>query len=478
MHRKWWTLLVVCVATFMLLLDITIVNVALPSIQKALHASFQDLQWVVDAYALTLAALLLTAGSLADLLGRKRVFVTGIAIFTLASLMCGLAGTPLVLNVARGLQGIGGAIMFACSLALLAQEFHGRERGTAYGAWGATIAGAAAVGPLVGGGLTEGLGWEYIFFLNLPIGAIAIVLALLRLGESRDDEATYVDWAGLVTFSASLFLLVLALIRGNDDGWGSTQILAELAGAGALLAVFLFVEMRQARPMLDLALFRKPTFAGACLVAFAVSASMFAMFLYITLYLQNVLGLSPLETGVRFLPITALGFLIAPVAGRLSAHMPPRWFLGGGVGLVALGLWLMHGVGATSSWTTLLPGFIAAGIGLGVVNPTLAQVAIGVVEPARSGMASGINNTCRQVGIATGIAGLGALFQHAVASKAAELHAHTPIAGREAFASGLNEILLVAALVAAIGALLGLLLVRRRDMTAGTAHAEAAGVAG
>jgi EmrB/QacA subfamily drug resistance transporter len=462
----------------MLLLDITIVNVALPSIQRALHASFQDLQWVVDAYALTLAALLLTAGSLADLLGRKRVFIIGIAIFTLASLMCGLAGTPLVLNVARGLQGIGGAIMFACSLALLAQEFQGRERGTAYGAWGATIAGAAAVGPLVGGGLTEGLGWEYIFFLNLPIGAIAIVLAFLRLGESRDEEATHVDWAGLVTFSASLFLLVLALIRGNDDGWGSAQILAELIGAGVLMLAFLVVEIRQARPMLDLTLFRKPTFAGASLVAFSVSASMFAMFLYITLYLQNVLGLSPLQTGLRFLPITALGFLIAPVAGRLSAHMPPRWFLGGGVGLVALGLWLMHGVGATSSWTTLLPGFIAAGIGLGVVNPTLAQVAIGVVAPARSGMASGINNTCRQVGIATGIAGLGALFQHAVASKAAQLHSHSPIAGKEAFAHGLNEILLVAALVAAIGAVLGLLLVRRRDMAAGTAHAEAAGAAG
>jgi len=478
MHRKWWTLLVVCVATFMLLLDITIVNVALPSIEKALHASFQDLQWVVDAYALTLAALLLTAGSLADLLGRKRVFVIGIAIFTLASLMCGLAGTPLVLNVARGLQGIGGAIMFACSLALLAQEFHGRERGTAYGAWGATIAGAAAVGPLVGGGLTEGLGWEYIFFLNLPIGAIAIVLAFLRLGESRDEEASYVDWAGLVTFSASLFLLVLALIRGNDDGWGSAQILAELAAAGALLTAFLVVEIRQARPMLDLTLFRKPTFAGASLVAFSVSASMFAMFLYITLYLQNVLGLSPLQTGLRFLPITALGFLIAPVAGRLSAHMPPRWFLGGGVGLVALGLWLMHGVSATSSWTTLLPGFIAAGVGLGVVNPTLAQVAIGVVAPARSGMASGINNTCRQVGIATGIAGLGALFQHAVATKAAELHSRSPIAGKVAFAHGLNEIMLVAALVAAIGAVLGLLLVRRRDMAAGTAHAEnVAGVA-
>jgi EmrB/QacA subfamily drug resistance transporter len=512
MHRKWWTLIVVCVATFMLLLDITIVNVALPSIQKSLHASFQDLQWVVDAYALTLAALLLTAGSLADLLGRKRVFIAGIAVFTVASLLCGLAGRPLVLNLARGLQGVGGAVMFACSLALLAQEFQGRERGTAYGAWGATIAAAAAVGPLVGGGLTEGLGWEYIFFINVPVGAIAIALGVMRLGESRDPDATGVDWSGLLTFSASLFLLVLALIRGNDLGWGSAQILAELAGAAVLFALFLAAERRQRRPMFDLTLFGKPTFAGVSLVAFAVSASLFAMLLYITLYLQNVLGYSPLQTGLRFLPITLLGLVIAPIAGRLGTRMPPRLLLGGGVAFVALGLFLMHGVGAHSSWTTLLPGLVAAGIGLGVVNPTLAQVAIGVVPPARSGMASGINNTCRQVGIATGIAGLGAVFQHQVQAKAMVLLAGTPAgaalsrtggnvgqqlssgtggsgalgslppgarvklaeAGRQAFASGLNEILLIGGGVATAGAVVGLVLVRRRDMAESSAHAEAA----
>jgi EmrB/QacA subfamily drug resistance transporter len=512
MQRKWWTLLVVCVATFMLLLDITIVNVALPSIQRSLHASFQDLQWVVDAYALTLAALLLTAGSLADLLGRRRVFIVGLGLFTLASLLCGLSTEPLMLNVARALQGVGGAVMFACSLALLAEEFRGRERGTAYGAWGAAIAGAAAVGPLVGGGLTEGLGWEYIFFINVPVGVAAIVLARLRLGESSDPEATSVDWAGLMTFSASLFLLVLALIRGNAEGWGSALILAELAAAGALSVVFLVAEVRQRRPMFDLSLFRKPTFAGASLVAFAVSASMFAMFLYITLYLQNVLHYSALETGVRFLPVTVVSFVTAPVAGRLAARLPPRWFLGGGIGLVALGLLLMHGVGAHSSWTVLLPGLLVAGAGIGIVNPTLAQLAIGVVRPARSGMASGINNTCRQVGIATGIAGLGAIFQHRVQAKATDLISGTPAAkalgraganlsqhlssgadpsalkgmspqvkaqlveaGRQGFASGLNEILIVASIVAAVGAVLGFTLVRRRDLAEGAA--EIAGAA-
>jgi EmrB/QacA subfamily drug resistance transporter len=473
MHRKWWTLLVVCVATFMLLLDITIVNVALPSIEKSLHASFQELQWVVDAYALTLAALLLTAGSLADLVGRKRVFLLGIGIFTAASLICGLSTTPLMLNLARGLQGVGGAVMFACSLALLAQEFQGRERGTAYGVWGATISAAAAVGPLVGGGLTEGLGWEYIFFINVPVGALAILMGVLRLADSRDPEATHIDWAGLLTFSASLFLLVLALIRGNTEGWGSPLILGELVASAALFATFLFVELRQERPMFDVTLFRKPTFGGVSIAAFALSASLFAMFLYITLYLQNILGYSPLQTGVRFLPVTGLGLVLAPVAGRLAARMSPRWFLGGGIALVAAGLSVMHGVGANSSWTVLLPGLMLAGAGVGIANPTLAQVAVGVVPPARSGMASGINNTCRQVGIATGIAGLGAVFQHEVATKAAQLHSQSPEAAKQAFASGLNEILIVGGAVAAVGAVFALTLVRQGDVTEGTVQADA-----
>jgi len=300
MHPKWWTLIAVCVATFMLLLDITIVNVALPDIERELEASFAELQWVVDAYALTLAALMLTAGSAADLFGRRRVFAVGLALFSAASLLCGLAPSAVTLDLARGLQGVGGAVMFATSLALLAQEFHGRERGTAFGAWGATIGAAVAVGPLVGGALTEGLGWEWIFYVNVPIGIAAVALTLARVPESRDPDARGVDWAGVITFSAALFLLVFALIRGNDEGWGSALIVAMLAGAAVLLVAFFFLEARQERPMLDLRLFRKPTFAGASVAAFALSASMFAMFLYLTLYIQNVLGYSPFEAGLRF----------------------------------------------------------------------------------------------------------------------------------------------------------------------------------
>ena len=344
MASKWWTLLVVCLAIFMLLLDITIVNVALPSIQHELGSSFEDLQWVVDAYALALAALLLASGSIADLLGRRRIFVVGLLLFVCASLLCGLAGSPTMLNVSRGLQGIGGAMMFATSLALIAQEFAPDERGTAFGIWGATTGFAVAVGPLVGGVLTDGLGWEWIFLVNVPIGLITAAITVARVPESERDPNSRIDWAGLVTFSLGLFCLVFALIRGNDHGWTSAQILALLGAAVLLIAVFVAVELGRSQPMLDLHLFRKPAFTGAQIVAFTLHASMFAMFLYIVLYMQNVLGYSPLETGVRFLPISILSFIAAPVAGKLSERFPVRWFLGAGLLLVSIGLLLMSGI--------------------------------------------------------------------------------------------------------------------------------------
>ena len=426
MARKWWTLLAVSVAIFMLLLDITVVNVALPDIQRSLHSSFNDLQWVVNAYALTLAAFLLTAGALADLFGRRRVFVLGLAIFTASSAACGLAGSPLALNLARAVQGLGGAMMFATSLALIAHAFHGRERGTAFGVFGGTIGAAVAVGPVVGGLITSGAGWEWIFFINVPIGVAAVALTLRQVSESSDPAARGVDWGGLVTFSGSLFLLVYALTQGNNKGWDSTEILACLSAAAALLVAFILVERAQPRPMLDLTLFRLPAFAGASIVAFAVSSSMFAMFLYLTLYIQDVLGYGPLQAGLRFLPITLVSFVVAPISGRLSVRMPVRLLLGGGLILVSAGLLAMTAVNAHSGWTTLIPGFLLAGAGVGLINPPLASTAIGVVHHARSGMASGINNTFRQVGIATGIAGLGAIFQHDVVRKTEALLSASP----------------------------------------------------
>jgi EmrB/QacA subfamily drug resistance transporter len=417
LDRKWWTLIAVCTATFMLLLDITVVNVALPAIQRSLHSSFSDLQWVVDAYALTLAAFLLTAGVVGDMYGRRVVFAIGLGVFSVSSLLCGLSRSSLELNLARAAQGVGGAIMFATALALIASAFQGNERGTAFGIYGAVVGGAVAVGPLIGGAITSGLGWRWIFFVNVPIGLVAIVITLTQVQESKDPNDRRIDWIGFVSFSVALVMLVFALVRGNDEGWGSKLIVSLLVGSAVLLVVFVVAEWRQSEPMLDLDLFRRPAVVGVSVVAFTLSASIFAMFLYMTLFIQDDLGYGPLAAGVRFLPITMLTFLVAPIAGRLTVRVKSRYLLGTGLLLVALGCLLMSGIHASSGWTVLLPGFIVAGIGIGMVNPVLASAAISVVPPQRSGMASGANSTFRQVGIATGIAGLGAVFQSQIQHK-------------------------------------------------------------
>jgi EmrB/QacA subfamily drug resistance transporter len=465
-QNKWMTLVAVCVATFMLLIDITVVNVALPDIQQSLDASFSDLQWVVDAYALALAAFLLAAGSLADRIGRRRVFTGGLALFVIASVLCGLAGTPDVLNAARALQGVGGAAMFATSLALLAQAFQGADRGTAIGIWGATIGAAVAVGPLVGGALTESLGWEWIFFVNVPIGALAIYITLRHVGESRDPRATGIDWAGVVTFSGGLFALVYGLVRGNAEGWGSGLILGLLLISAGLLVLFVYVELNARDPMFDLALLRRRAFAGVSIAAFALSASMFAMFLYLTLYVQIQLEYEPLAAGVRFLPITLVSFAVAPVSGKLSTRVSLGVLMGVGLALVGIGLLLMRLVEIDSGWTVLLPGFLVAGAGVGLTNPAIASGAVGVVEPARAGMASGINSTFRQVGIATGIAALGAIFQHRVGAGDEAVFR----ASRAEFVGALDEVLLVAALVALAGSALAFALIRKSDFVAPPGH--------
>jgi len=470
--RKWWTLIVVCIATFMLLLDITIVNVALPSIQRALKSSFSDLQWVVDAYALGLATCVLTAGALADLFGRKRLFLLGIVLFTAASAACGAAFDPLFLIIARGIQGLGGAMMFATALALLSQQFHGRERGTAFGLWGATIGAAVAVGPLAGGMLTSWISWRWIFLVNIPIGAGAVLLGLRELDESSDPEHSRLDPFGLVTLTAGLFCLILALIEGNDHGWASTLILSLFVAGGVVLALFVWSQARDATTMIDLTLFRRPAFVGAQVTAFAISSSMFAMFLYLTLYLQDILRLSPLQTGVRFLPLSLISFFAAPLAGRLSGTLPIRALLAAGLALNAVAMWSMSRVTTGSHWTVLLPGFLIGGVGIGFVNAPLATTAVSTVRVERAGMASGINNTFRQIGIATGIAALGAIFESVTGaghSGAGASAAH--------FVHGLHVILLVGAIVAAVGALLAGLLVRRQDFVASgpqAARAEAA----
>lgn len=412
-NNKWWTLLAVSMATFMLLLDVTIVNVALASIQHDLKASFSDLQWVVDAYALTLAAFLLTWGSLADALGRRRIFLLGVTVFTVASLSCALSINPLMLNVSRAIQGFGSGAMLATGLALIAQEFHGRDRGTAFGVWGAVTGGAVAIGPLAGGALTDAFGWESIFYINLPVGVAALALTYWKVVDHHEHLAGKIDLVGFVTFSGSLFLLVYGLVRGNSDDWSSFGIAGSLVGAALLMAAFWYAELKQRKPMFDLSLLRNPTFLGASVAAFALSASIFSLYFYISLYFQGPLEHSPFETGLRFLPPSLISFFVAAMAGKASAHLPVKGLMGVGLACVALGTALMAWiVDAGSTWTALLPGMCIAGFGIGLTNPPLASTAVGVVEPRKSGVASGINATFRQVGIATGIAGLGALFQH------------------------------------------------------------------
>ncbi len=439
MDRKWWTLIAGCTGTFMLLLDITVVNVALPAIQRSLHSSFADLQWVIDAYSITLASFLLTAGVVGDMFGRRRLFATGLAIFSASSLACGLSTNPLMLNVMRGVQGVGGAIMFATSLALIAQAFSGKERGTAFGIYGAVLGGAVAVGPLIGGALTSGIGWRWIFFVNVPIGLVAIAITLAKVVDSKDPTRRRVDWIGFITFSASLFMLVFALVEGNSKVWSSPTIVLLLVGAAVLMGVFLVAEWRGSDPMLDLALFKRPAMVGVSLTAFAISASIFAMFLYLTLYLQDVLGYGPFAAGLRFLPITMLSFIVAPIAGKLTVRVHSRYLMGLGMMLIALGCKLMTDIQPTSTWTVLLPGFIVAGIGVGFANPVLAAATVSVVPPQRSGMASGSSNTFRLVGIATGIAALGAVFLSEIRAYTANALASTP-GGRLVLAHGGSQL--------------------------------------
>jgi EmrB/QacA subfamily drug resistance transporter len=506
MDRKWWTLIAVCTGTFMLLIDVTIVNVALPAIQSSLHANFSDLQWVVDAYALLLAAMLLTAGSLADLFGRRLLFVVGLIIFTGSSLGSGLAQSPLMLNLFRGAQGLGSAAMFATSLALLGHTFRGPERGTAFGVWGAITGLALAIGPVIGGLLTTEASWRWIFLVNIPIGVAGVAVTLLRVEESRQPQGRRIDVIGAVTFSCALGALVYALIETDTHGWGSPLILGCLGGAAVGLILFLVSQFAQAEnAMFDLSLFRKPTFIGGSIVAFALSAGMFSLFLYLTLYMQDVLRYSALDTGLRFLVLTGGILLTSTLAGRLTARVPIRFLLTPGMVLVGVGLLLMRGINAGSDWEHLIPGFIISGAGIGAVNPPLASTAIGVVTPDRAGMASGINSTFRQVGTATGIAALGSLFTHTISAhvisglsgmagvNAAKAHslasavAHggaastgtgLPPAARAAadrvvtsgFAAGLDQIILVGAVVVFVGALAALTLIRTRDFDAAAAR--------
>jgi EmrB/QacA subfamily drug resistance transporter len=439
-----WTLAVVCAATAMLMLDIAVVNTALSDIAADLHTGLHGLQWIVDAYTLALASVVLTAGALADRFGRRRLFTFGLALFTGASLLCALAGDIAFLNTARVVQGIGAAVMFAVSLALLANAFPDvKARVSALAAYGATIGAAFAIGPLVGGALTSGFGWRAIFLINLPLGLACLWITRAYVAESKDKLARRVDVAGLLTLTGGLFLLILALLRGNEAGWGSAQIVAELGGAAVLLAAFVAVEARVKDPMLPLGLFRDGRFTGAQVGAFAISASFFAVFFYITLYLQQILGLSAIEAGLVYLPGTAIMFFVAGGTSALGERVSGRVMVSAGLALVGVGMGLMTLAQVDSSWAIGLPGSIVAMIGTGLFNPSVSNFALGSVPEHQSGLAAGVNDTFRQAGIAVGVAALGALIP-----TGASLGAGDP----EAFVSGLHDALWVCVALCAAGA--------------------------
>ncbi|MEA2467095.1 MAG: hypothetical protein QOJ57_1221 [Thermoleophilaceae bacterium] len=466
MDVKRGTLAVVCLATAVLMLDIAVVNTALPHIAEDLDAGLGGLQWVVDAYTLALASVVLTAGSVADRIGRKRVFSVGMVLFTAASIACALAGSIVVLDVARGIQGIGGALLFATSLSLLAEAFpRPDERVKALAAYGASIGAAFAFGPLVGGALTSAFGWEAVFLVNVPLGIVGMIATARWVRESRDANARGLDWGGQATLSAALFLLVLGLLRGNEDGWSSAPIVAELGGAAVLMIAFVAIQRRVKFPMLPLGLFRRPEFTGAQVAAFAISASFFALFLYMTLYLQNILGLSAIEAGLVYMPGTLVMFVVSGLSAQLASKVAPGAMIAGGLALVAVGLAMFLGVEADSSWTAMLPGFLVASVGTGVFNPAVSAVALGSAPQHMSGLAAGVNDTFRQAGIAVGVAAFGAM----VPSEAA-LGAGDP----SAYVDGLHTALLAGAALAAVGAVVSARLLGLRAGGVGAAVPQAA----
>lgn len=423
----------------MLLLDVTIVYVALPAIAADLRASFVSVQWVIDAYTVVMAATLLAVGVIADRFGRRRVFAGGVIVFSAASALCGVAGSALFLDLARGIQGIGAAAIFAASLALLANEFRGADRGFALGIWGAITGVALAVGPLIGGLVVEGLDWRWIFLVNVPVGALLLGITFWSVSESRAEIPDRVDIPGALLFGAACLLAALGLTRGNDAGWSNPWILAALIGALAALAAFVAVERASAAPMLPLELFRIPAFSGTAIVAFAQSVAIYPLLFFLAIYLQDGLGYSPIGAGLRLLPLTLLILLVAPFAGRLTGRYPLRIPLTIGLVLLGAALLAMRGLTPDDDWTALLPGMILGGVGIGAISPSLAAAMVAVLPVERSGLSSGINNTFRQLGIAMGVAGLGALFDSRVNAGSSAL------AGT---VNGVNAVALAAAVVA------------------------------
>jgi EmrB/QacA subfamily drug resistance transporter len=455
-NRKWWTLGAMCFALFMIMLDNTVVNVALPSIQRDLGASISGLEWMINGYTLSFAVLLATGGRLGDIFGRRLAFLVGVVIFALSSATAGLAPDEISLVASRAAQGVGAALMMPATLSIVTDAFPAHERGKAMGTWAGVSALALAVGPVLGGFLTEHVSWRAIFYLNIPVAVGAVLATLFAVRESRDTTVgREVDYLGVATLTAGLTALVLALVEGNSWGWGSPEILALLGGAVAALAAFVLVELRVGAPMVEFRFFTHRNFVGAVVVALIISFAMLGVFFFLALYMQNILGYSALEAGIRFLPSTLMIVGVAPVAGRMADRIGPRWLITGGLAVVAASLYTFTGIAVNSSYMDLLPGFVLLGIGIAMTMSPMTSAAMNAVAVEKAGIASGVLSMFRMVGGSLGVAITGAIFQGVAGSS---FEAASP----QQFVDGLSDAMTVSAIVALVGASIAVLSIRGR----------------
>lgn len=516
-ERKWWALVAVCLGLFMALLDVTIVNVALPAIQSDLQTDFSGLEWILNAYTLVFAVTLVTTSRLGDIFGRKTLFMLGIAVFTIGSLLCGLSGGITMLNLSRGIQGLGASAMTPLSLAIISATFSGKQRGITIGIWGGVSGLATGIGPVIGGILVKHIGWESIFYVNIPVGIVAILLSLWAIKQSRDESAARrIDLFGFVAFTVFMFCLIYGLIQVNHEGndWSSPEVGWMLGISILALLVFIVGELRLKHPMVDPRLFKIPSFTGSAIAAFCLSAGMYALLFNLSIYMQSFLGLDALETGVKLIAFTAMALLFGPLSGALMGKISPKWLVVVSMALLAIGVYSMSFLSKhndPAEWIVLLPGFIVAGIGSGLINPPISNLAIGTVPVQRAGMASGMSNVARQMGGAFGVALYGAILSSRFTSLVTDrihslqddqlsesakgqaiqaIESAGPIVGssglagmerdiafqndplfdfyreiaRASFVDGTIDIIKIAAAILAIGAVLCLVLIRKKDL--------------
>jgi EmrB/QacA subfamily drug resistance transporter len=467
-NRKWWTLGAMCFALFMIMLDNTVVNVALPSIQRDLGASISGLEWTINGYTLSFAVLLATGGRLGDIFGRRRMFLIGVVVFALSSATAGLAAGDTDLVISRVVQGVGAALMMPGTLSIITDAFPAHERGKAMGTWAGVSALALAVGPVLGGFLTEHVSWRAIFYLNIPVAIGAVTATLFAVRESRDTTVgREVDYLGVATLTAALTALILALVEGNSWGWGSPAIVGLLVGAVLGAVAFVAIELRVKAPMVEFRFFADRNFLGAVVVALIISFAMLGVFFFLALYMQDILRYSPLEAGVRFLPSTLMIVAVAPVAGRLADRFGPRWLIVAGLAILTVSLYSFTGIAVDSSYLDLLPGFMLLGIGIALTMSPMTSAAMNAVAVEKAGIASGVLSMFRMVGGSLGVAVTGAIFQGSVGGSSFET------AAPQQFVNGLSNAMWVSAAVTVAGAAIAAMAIRAKPKRIGATVAEA-----